>query len=240
MRTALRRIAKALASLGICATLLAGVLYLWLAATSVSAKDLPALQNGDIVFQTSGSSQSTAIFVASRSVYTHVGVIEINAAGQPHVVEAVGPVITTPLDDWIRHGTGNRITIKRVKDLSPQQAQAILQAAHAYDGLPYDPFFLPGKDAVNCSELVRLAFLEGAGITLGEMQKVKELDLDNFIANSLIERRWRKYPLCDAAGGETLQSCKEKIREQELVTPVSIAKDRQLMPVFSNYQPVGD
>ena len=40
----------------IATALFAAIAYAWLALTSVSAKELPPLKNGDIVFQTSRSS----------------------------------------------------------------------------------------------------------------------------------------------------------------------------------------
>jgi Permuted papain-like amidase enzyme, YaeF/YiiX, C92 family len=211
-------------------------IYGWLSLTTVSAKDLPLLKNGDIVFQTSRSSQSSAILLASLSAYSHMGLIEISGDGTAFVVEAVGPVKATVLDDWIRHGLGGRIAIRRMKTLTPQQGQSILQAAHKYDGLPYDLFFLSSTDQIYCSELVNLAFSNGASLSLGKIQKAKELYLDNFAAKRLIKRRWQKHPLCQTADTTTFESCYTKILEQELVTPESIFNDQKLDLIYSNYR----
>jgi Permuted papain-like amidase enzyme, YaeF/YiiX, C92 family len=203
--------------------------------TVVSAKDLPQLKTGDIIFQTSHSAQSLAILMASGSAYSHMGIIEIDTNNQAFVEEATGPVKLTPLDQWIKRGTGSRITIKRMNDLKPEEAIAVLKAAHNYDGLPYDIFFLTNKDAIYCSELVQLAFKEGAGIDLGTFEKVKSLNLDNFAARRLIKKRWRKYPLCQPAENETFETCFSKILEQDLITPSSISADKKLQTVYSNY-----
>ena len=81
----------------IVAAILAAVSYSWLTLTTVSAKDLPLLKNGDIVFQTSRSSQSSAILLASMSAYSHMGIVEIHSDGTPFVVEAVAVnVIASP------------------------------------------------------------------------------------------------------------------------------------------------
>jgi Permuted papain-like amidase enzyme, YaeF/YiiX, C92 family len=80
------------------------------------------LQNGDVILQTSKSSQSAAIFLASKSAYTHMGLIEVNAKNQPAVVEAAGPVRTTALDAWIKRGFGGRITILRMPTLDAATA----------------------------------------------------------------------------------------------------------------------
>jgi uncharacterized protein YycO len=209
--------------------------YLWLNMTAVSAKDLPRLQNGDIIFQTSQSSQSAAILLASASAFSHMGIIELNPNGEAHVVEAVGPVKSTPLDAWIKRGLGGRIAIKRLISLPSDAAEKILTAAHKYDGLPYDIFFHSTKDQIYCSELVSLAYSEGASLSVGQFQKAKDLYLNNIAAKRLIEKRWRKHPLCQATD-ETIKSCYGKIMEQTLITPSSIYNDAKLELIFTNYK----
>lgn len=231
----MKRIAKIFLAVILVPPLFIVVLLAILNFTAVSAKDLPPLKTGDIIFQTSRSSQSLAILLASGSAYSHMGIIEIDSDNQPLVQEATGPVKSTPLDQWIKHGTGSRFTIKRMADLRPEEALAVLKAAHSYDGLPYDIFFLPNKDAIYCSELVQIAFKEGASIDLGKFEKVKSLNIDNFAARQLIQKRWRKDPLCQPAENETFESCFAKILEQDLITPASISSDPRLQIVYSNY-----
>jgi Permuted papain-like amidase enzyme, YaeF/YiiX, C92 family len=228
----MRKFGKAILFVGLTMVTL---VFSWLALTSVSAKDLPPLRNGDIIFQTSRSSQSAAILLASESAYSHMGLIEIDPSGAPFVVEAVGPVKSTPLDRWIKRGLGGRIAIQRLNSLSADTALNILSAAHKYDGLPYDLFFLSTKDQIYCSELVSLAYSEGASLSVGQIQKAKDLYLNNFAAKRLIEKRWRKHPLCQVAG-ETFQSCYAKILEQDLITPSSIYNDPKLDLIFTNYK----
>ena len=229
-------------TLGLSATCAAalGIGVLWLSLTSVSAKDLPTLQTGDIVFQESGNSQSFAIALASGSLYTHTGLIEISADGRVNVVEATGPVRTTSLDKWIEHGTGGRITIKRVKGLEAYAARKALAAAHAHDGKPYDYFFYKGRDAIYCSELVHLAFKDGAGLTIGAEQRVKDLNIDNAAVRSLIEARWLQYPECVAKKAASFGACYPMILEETLVTPASVARDAKLETIFTNFGPAGD
>jgi hypothetical protein len=93
---------------------------------------------------------------------------------------------------------------------------------------------MSSTDQIYCSELIRLAFREGANIDVGFLQKVKTLDIDNMLARNLIKKRWRSYPLCKAST-ETYESCLPKIMEQELVTPVSIANDTKFKTIFTNY-----
>jgi hypothetical protein len=212
--------------------------YAWLTFTVVSAKDLPPIKSGDLVFQTSRSSQSSAILMASLSAYTHMGIVEIANDGTTFVVEAVGPVKATLLDDWIKRGLGARVAVKRLRDLTPDQAKAVLIAAHRFDGLPYDLYFMSTTDQIYCSELVTLAFEKGVSIELGQVQKAKELYLNNFAAKRLIARRWKKHPLCQTPQTSTFEKCDANILEQELVTPASIFNDPKLQLIYSNYRPI--
>jgi hypothetical protein len=209
--------------------------FLWLRMTMVAAADLPRLRDGDIVFQTINGSQTLAILFASRSPYSHVGMLRIGADGTPMVVEAVGPVREITLDEWIEQGIGGRITVKRMEALTPEQARSALVAASAFDGLPYDIYFRSDDDAIYCSELVRNAFLRGPHIELGRLQTVRELKIDNFASRKLIDRRWRTHPDCRNPPNNTRESCFAKILDQELVTPDSIAADAKLTQIYSNF-----
>ncbi len=231
----MKRIRRILAVIAGAVLLAAGLLYGWLGLTSVNAADLPPLKDGDIVFQYSKSSQSLPILLASRSVYTHMGVVEVTGGAGPVVIEAISPVKVTPLDEWIDDGRGGRITIKRDASLTQEQAGAILAEARKYLGLPYDFFFLNGRDEFYCSELVHVAYGEGAGISLGKIQKVKELDLDYAPVRSLIEQRWQRHPLCRNGQKQSFDDCYQTILEQELVTPASIAHDPKLATIFTNF-----
>lgn len=215
--------------------------YVTLATASptapVAAAELPPLRVGDIVFQTTEGGQSPAIMFASGSLYTHMGLVEIDNNGQPMVVEAVGPVRTIPLKKWIAKGVGNRITIKRIKGLSEEDARAAVARAHAYDGRPYDPYFYSSRDALYCSELVYAAYKEGPNVTVGTEQKVRDLKINHRAVRKLIEARWRKHPACQTRATSNFEACYKTILDQELVTPVSIARDDKLELVYSNFGP---
>ena len=207
------------------------------AATPAAATEMPAVKTGDIVFQTTAGGQSTAIMFASGSLYTHMGVVELGKNGKPMVVEAVGPVRTIPLEKWVAKGIGRRITVKRVKGLSDEQASAAVSRAHYYDGRPYDAFFYETKDAIYCSELVHAAFKEGPKLTLGKEEKVSDLKINNIAARKLIQQRWRSHPACQSRKTANFNACYEIILSQTLVTPASIARDPQLELIYTNFGP---
>lgn len=219
---------------------LAVVLLGWLRATAATIDDLPALKSGDLVFQTSRSNQSIAIMLASKSPYSHMGIVEVLPGGTVVVLEAVATVRETPLADWEARGGGGRLLVKRLATLSPQQAQATTAAARSHFGKPYDLFFRDGRDAIYCSELANLAFRDGAGLAIGTSQRVGDLDIDNFAARKLIELRWQKHPDCAKDGAATFDQCYARLLEQHLVTPDSVAGDAKLVTVFSNYGVLGE
>jgi len=211
------------------------IFFVWLRLTAVSANDLPQLRDGDIVFQTIDGSQTLAILFASRSVYSHVGMIKIAENGTPFVVEAVGPVREVTLDEWIEQGIGGRITVKRLDNLTPEEARTALDAASVFNGRPYDIYFRSDDDAIYCSELVRNAFLRGPRIELGRLETVRDLNIDNFATRKLIDRRWSTHPDCKEPPNNTRDACFAKILDQELVTPESISADSKLTQIYSNY-----
>jgi len=190
------------------------------------------IKDGDIILQTILGTQGMAIIAASSSPYTHMGFIKTGGK-EPVVVEAVGPVKETKLTQWIARGVGQRITILRLKGITPEIAKKAATTAKKHYGKPYDFYFLPDKKSFYCSELVREAYA-GAGVTLGTMQKVGELTASAAM-DEIIAQRWQYYPPCKGISGITLEKCRKIIMEQPLITPAAIARDPQLEPVFSNY-----
>jgi hypothetical protein len=202
--------------------------------TRPGGSKLPELQDGDIVFQTSTSSQSAAIFAATKSPFTHMGIIKLTENG-PVVIEAVGPVRETPFQEWVNRGLGWRLVVMRMGGLEDWHRKKIITEAFKYYGLPYDPYFIFGPDSFYCSELVWQIFRD-AGKDLGRVQKISELDLNRTAVLKLIEERWQNYPPCKDA--ISLEVCHEIIRYQDLITPATIADDSGLYVIWSNYGPL--
>ena len=199
------------------------------------AADLPPLKSGDIVFQNTSGSAQEAIMLASGTQYTHVGLVEVDAKGRAVVIEAVGPVRVMPLESWIKNGSGKKVTVKRLKALSDADAKEAVARARSYLGRPYDHFYYETRDQIYCSELIYAAFKEGANITVGVEQKVRDLNISTPAARKLIKERWRAHPLCKAKRAENFQACYDLILDQTLVTPASIARDSQVETIYTNF-----
>ena len=198
---------------------------------SASSK-YPELLDGDLIFQTSTSDQSSAIFVATGNLYTHMGIIK-KAGSSVSVVEAVGTVRETPLKEWVDRGLFNRVAIFRAESLSPEKRNDIINGVQRYYGRSYDVFFSLNNKEIYCSELPYLAYKK-AGISIGKIEKVSDLNFDNILVKKLIQARWQKHPGCKSTGYD-FEKCYQHILNQDLVTPASIAQDPFFTKIYSNY-----
>jgi len=193
---------------------------------------LPQLKDGDLVFQTSKSSQSAAIFAATANVFTHMGIVR-NDHGRILVIEAGAKLREIPLGAWVQRGVLGRVAVYRDPTLTPEQAGTVITAARALLGRPYDIFFAFDNDAIYCSELPYLAY-GAAGIAIGRREKVRDLHFDNALVRKLIAARWRNHPRCKAEGYD-FERCFQEILEQEVVSPASIAQDPRFRRIWSNF-----
>ena len=217
---------KVLISLVLLICLAAGRLY------ATANGDFPPLQDGDLVFQTSTSSQSSAILIATADPYSHMGIVK-NDGKAIKVVEAAGTVKETALQEWINRGLLKRVAVYRDPDLTQEQAKRILAAARELYGKPYDIFFSFNNDAIYCSELPYLAY-RAAGLSVGKIQKVSSLHFDNFFVRKLIQQRWQHDSECTSRQFD-FEQCYKYILDQDLITPASIANDGKFKKIYSNY-----
>lgn len=149
-----------------------------------------APQNGDIIFHTSKSSQSKAIQIATKSPYSHVGIVYIKD-GKPYVYEAISKVSLTPMKSWINRGENKDYTVMRPKqNLSEKQLQNMKKVGERYEGTTYDLLFEWSDDKMYCSEIVWKIYKEGAGITLSKPQRMKNYHFDHPAVQKKLEERW--------------------------------------------------
>jgi hypothetical protein len=145
------------------------------------------------VFQTSRSDQSRAIQLATRSPYSHVGLVYV-VDGEAMVFEAVVPVRLTPLDEWIERGEGGRFVAKRLREadrlLTPDARDRLLEIGRSFQGRPYDWRFAWTDDELYCSELVWKMYRRALGIEVGRLQTLGDFDLSDPEVRKMITRRW--------------------------------------------------
>lgn len=135
-----------------------------------------AVQSGDVVLQASTSERSALIRKASRSEYSHVGLIEVAKDGV-FVIEAVQPVSRTRLSAWIKRGEGGWVTVLRPRSLDAAARNRVVASAKKELGKPYDARYRWDDERIYCSELVVKAFARGAGLSVGKQELLKTLEL---------------------------------------------------------------
>ncbi len=154
-------------------------------------------RNGDIVFQTSRSAQSLAIQLATKSPYSHMGIVYIRN-GHPFVFEAVQPVKLTLLQEWIKRGEGGRFVVKRLKNaesvLTAETLQKMKVVGDKFAGRDYDVYFEWSDDRLYCSELVWKIFDRGAGIEIGNLAKMADFDLSAPAVQAKVRERFGDTP----------------------------------------------
>lgn len=164
------------------------LLFLW--PTIAAAQPL---RDGDIVFQSSQSSQSRAVELATKSPYSHMGMIFL-LRGRAHVYEAAERVKFTPLDQWIARGMQGRYVVMRLRDadrvLTAPVRGRLLEIARQYEGRPYDLYFEWSDRRIYCSELVWKIYQRALGLTVGQTQRLREFDLTHPAVRAKLRERY--------------------------------------------------
>jgi hypothetical protein len=159
---------------------------------------VPPLHNGDIIFQTSRSAQSKAIQLATKSKYSHMGII-YESHGEFYVYEAVQPVKMTRLREWIKRGEQGKYVVKRLRDqslLSPENLERMKTSGERFKGKNYDLYFEWSDESIYCSELVWKIYKESLGIEIGKPANLRDFDLENETVRMLMRKRYgERIPL---------------------------------------------
>lgn len=179
-------------------------------------------KDGDIIFQTSESAQCEAVRIATKSKFSHCGII-FTENGKQFVFEAVQPVKTTPLENWIRHGRDSKYVVKRLKNASAVLNAETLEKMKSYGkqfiGKEYDAYFEWTDNRIYCSELVWKIYKNGTGIELSQLRELKEFSLGDPRVQAILKERYgNEIPL-----------------EEKVVAPSDLADSKLLTTVFDNY-----
>jgi uncharacterized protein YycO len=183
--------------------------------------DQDEIKNGDLIFQTSLSPQSKAIQLATKSKYSHCGLI-YKDGNNFYVFEAVQPVKRTPLDKWIARGQDGKYVIKRLKNadqvLTPTTLTKMRQVGDQFKGKNYDLTFEWSDNKIYCSELIWKIYQRATGIEIGKLEKLSDFDLTNEAVKKIMKERY----------GDNIPS------EEIVISPASIFDSELLTTVKSN------
>lgn len=163
---------------------------LWLGACA----QLPQVKDGDIVFIVSTSGQGKAIQLATKSKYTHVGIV-FHENGKAMVYHAVEPVSVNTLDEFVAMSQDGKCEVKRLKDnskLTKENLDAMLKEAKSLLGKHYDIFFAWDDKEWYCSEFVWKLYNKHMGLELGNLRPLKDFDLSSPIVKDIMKKRYGK------------------------------------------------
>jgi len=159
------------------------------------------LQSGDLLFQGNEGDFTDAIeSVTGGGRFSHVGIVEDGT----YVLEALPEdgVVRTLLEDFLKAAAKDSAGLPRVKAYrlneragTPSEREDIvrraLRKAALYIGIPYDDGFLPGPEALYCSELVWEAYRHDDGTPVFQAVPMNFRDSTGAIAPYWV-RHYRK------------------------------------------------
>ncbi len=150
--------------------------YVWAAMESkfVNYTKKIDVQNGDFIFQHLPGPLTEMIADMTKSRYSHCGIIVKKADGFV-VLQAIGPVKETPLNQWISYGVGRKFTIVRFKKPYQKDIPAMIQEAYKFLGRPYDIQYEWGDQKIYCSELIYKAVFNASGLRLTEFVRLGDM-----------------------------------------------------------------
>lgn len=176
--------------------------------------------DGDIIFIKSQSSQSGALREATGSPWTHVGML-ISNDGEWSVIEAIGPVVKTPIEDYIRRSKNKSFKVYRFRHFdAATMRDAMIKSAQKYNK-PYDVYFEFSNDRIYCSELTYKVMLEVTGHELGRIEKIGDMKLDGPKVKALVKKRLTEIN-------------KELNNDEDIITPVNQMLDPDLTLIYDS------
>ncbi|MEI1279619.1 YiiX family permuted papain-like enzyme [Leptospira venezuelensis] len=151
------------------------------------------LMEGDIIFHESNSEQARAIKLATKSRYTHAGII-FKYKNEFKVLEAVEPVKISPLSSFIKRSQKGHYVIKRIKNreniLTEEKLAQMKKYGNSLLGKHYDIYFGWDDNLIYCTELIWKLYDKYAGIKLGELKTLKDFDLSYPVVQQLMKKRY--------------------------------------------------
>lgn len=151
-----------------------------------------SFKNGDIILQTDIQGQGKAIQLATKSKYTHVGIL-FKIDGIWKVYEAVEPVQCITVKEFIDRDDSGHYTVLRVSNSDSMMGNGKLALIKSFLeqqlNKHYDPYFSWSDQTMYCSELVWKSYNK-AGIKLCALRTLKSFDLSSPIVKKIMKERY--------------------------------------------------
>lgn len=161
--------------------------------TKTSLKqNITSLKNGDIIFIVNPSGQGKAIQLATKSKYTHVGIVFIEN-NVTYVYHAVEPVSKSTLKDFVNMSADGSYAVRRLKDNSVLTDAVIKQMKNEATqklGIHYDLGFNWSDEELYCSEYVWKLYNHALKLNIGELKPLKSFDLSHPKVKEIMKQRY--------------------------------------------------
>lgn len=176
-------------------------------------------KEGDLYFQSlPRNAVVNAIEGASESPYSHCGIL-VRKVDEWFVLEAIGPVMETPLAKWIKQARDKHYNVFRLEAEHKGKIPAFIKAARKYMGRPYDIRYRMDDEKIYCSELIFKGYRDATGESLGKLVKFGDL-------------KWvRHTPVILAIEGSIPLN-------RIMITPRHLSEAKQLEKVFSSKEKI--
>lgn len=171
-----------------------GLLFFVLLSGFILHRSNTGLKNGDIVFIVNAGGQGKAVQLATKSKFTHVGIVFIEN-GKPMVYHAIEPVSKDSFEDFISMSTNKQYVVKRLKDqslLTPVVINTMLEQAKKQLGMHYDIGFNWSDEELYCSEYVWKLYNKALNLEVGKLRPLKDFDLSHPAVKEIMEERYGK------------------------------------------------
>jgi hypothetical protein len=192
--------------------------FVWAAVKTklIDATKGMEVAEGDFVFQHLPGHLLKVIADVTQSPYSHCGIV-VMKEGRFYVLEAIGPVTLTPLNEWIHRGIASRVTLVRLKEKYRKDIPLIIMTGYKYIGRPYDLEYAWDDEKIYCSELIYKAAWEGAGIRLAAFRELGQMN-------------WKPHEqfIRLITGGQLPL-------ERKMITPHDLARSQEVELIYSNF-----
>ncbi|MFI5141165.1 MAG: YiiX family permuted papain-like enzyme [Bacteroidia bacterium] len=150
------------------------------------------LKTGDIVFISNQGGQGKAIQLATKSKYTHVGVVFVEN-GVVYVYHAVEPVTKSTFKDFLEFSEDKKYVVKRLKDqalLTDKTNEQMRLMAVGLLNKHYDIYFDWKDNEWYCSEFVWKLYNRNYKLEIGKLRPLKDFDLSSKQVQAIMKKRY--------------------------------------------------
>jgi hypothetical protein len=168
------------------------VIFLVVFYSFKSFQSEPKLKTGDILFITSSGGQGKAIQLATKSKYTHVGIVFVEN-GTTYVYHAVEPVMKSTLDEFLNFSEDGKFVAKRLKQqtgLNTAENEKMRKMGESLLGKHYDVYFNWKDDEWYCSEFVWKLYERSYKLEIGKLRPLKDFDLSSKEVQTIMKKRY--------------------------------------------------